>query len=224
MIASSASHLGKAKIFVVGLTGGIGSGKSTVARLFADLGAATIDADQISRELTTAKGRAMPMIRDTLGENFISPDGSLNRVVMRERAFADDTVKTTLEAILHPLIREEIGQQLTHAATNGAPYVVLEIPLLFEAMSYRDTLSRTLCVDCPMSAQIARVRQRSKLSDAEINAIIAAQIPRAIRLQLVDDVLENVASQDDLIAPVTILHEHYLSLAARPESNMGQKF
>jgi dephospho-CoA kinase len=224
VIASNASHHGKAKIFVVGLTGGIGSGKSTVAKLFAKHGAATIDADRISRELTTAKGRAMPTIRDTFGENFISPDGSLNRVVMRERAFADDTVKTTLEAILHPLIREEIAQQVTRAATSGAPYVVLEIPLLFEAMSYRNTLSRTICVDCPVSAQIVRVRQRSKLSDAEINAIIAAQIPRAIRLQLADDVIENVTSQDDLIAPAASLHEHYLSLAARPESNKGQKF
>jgi dephospho-CoA kinase len=224
VIASNASHHGKAKIFVVGLTGGIGSGKSTVAKLFAKHGAATIDADQISRELTTAKGHAMPMIRDTFGENFISPDGSLNRVVMRERAFADGTVKANLEAILHPLIREEIAQQMTHATTNGAPYVVLEIPLLFEAMSYRNTLSRTLCVDCPVSAQMERVRQRSKLTDAEVSAIIAAQIPRAIRLQLADDVIENVANQDDLIVPVASLHEHYLSLAARPESNKGQKF
>lgn len=221
---SNASHHDKAKIFVVGLTGGIGSGKSTVARLFADQGAATIDADQISRELTSATGRAMPMIRDTFGENFISPDGSLNRVVMREHAFADGTVKTTLEAILHPLIREEIAQRMTHAATNDAPYVVLEIPLLFEAMSYRNALSRTLCVDCPVSAQIARVRQRSKLSEAEVNAIIATQIPRAIRLQLACDLIENVTSQNDLIAPIAVLHQHYLFLAARPESNKGQKF
>lgn len=224
MIASDTSHRDKVNFFVVGLTGGIGSGKSTMARLFADRGAATIDADQISRELTTAKGRAMPMIRDAFGESFVLPDGALNRVVMRERAFADGVSKATLEAILHPFIREEIAHQVTRATVNGAPYVVLEIPLLFEAMSYRNTLSRALCVDCPVSAQIVRVRQRSKLSDAEISAIIAAQIPRAIRLQLADDVIENVSSQNELIAPVTILHKHYLSLAARPESSKGQKF
>lgn len=212
----------KADIFVVGVTGGIGSGKSTVARLFADQGAATIDADQISRELTAAQGRAMPMIRGTFGENFISPDGSLNRVMMRERVFADDTAKTTLEAILHPLIREEITRQLARAAANGAPYVVMEIPLLFETMSYRNTLSRTLCVDCPVSAQIARVRQRSKLSYAEVNAIIAAQIPRAIRLQLADDVIENVTSHDELIAPVAVLHQHYRLLAACSILNQGK--
>ncbi len=224
MNASDALGHDKAKIFVVGLTGGIGSGKSTVARLFADQGVATIDADQISRELTTTKGRAMPMIRDTFGENFTSPDGSLNRATMRERAFADDTVKTTLEAILHPLIREEIAHQISGAAVRGMPYVVLEIPLLFEAMNYRHTLSRTLSVDCPVSLQMARVRQRSKLSDAEVNAIIAAQIPRAIRLQLACDVIENVAGQDDLIAPVTILHKLYLSLAARLKQTGRKNF
>ena len=223
MIARDALHHSEIKIFVVGLTGGIGSGKSTVARLFADQGATTIDADQISRELTMANGRAMPMIRDAFGESFVSPDGALDRAVMRERAFADENAKATLEAILHPLIREEIAQQVNRAATNGAPYVVLEIPLLFEAMSYRNTLSRTLCVDCPVSAQIIRVRQRSKLSDAEIRAIIAAQIPRAIRLQLADEVIENVANQDDLIAPVAVFHQHYQSLAACSESNQGQK-
>jgi dephospho-CoA kinase len=214
----------KAKIFVVGLTGGIGSGKSTVAKLFADLGATAIDADQIARELTSVKGRAMPMIRAAFGDAFILPDGALDRTAMRERAFADATVKANLEAILHPLIREEIAQQLTRAATSGAPYVVLEIQLLFEAMSYRDTLSRTLTVDCPVSMQIARVRQRSKLSDAEVSGIIAMQIPRVIRLQLADDVVENVLGSKDLTAPVAVLHARYLSLAMRPPQTGAKNF
>jgi dephospho-CoA kinase len=211
--ASITSSDYKAKIFVVGLTGGIGSGKSTIAKLFADLGAATIDADQISRELTSAMGRAMPMVCETFGESFVSPDGSLNRVVMRERAFADVAVKASLEAILHPLIRDEIAHQVTAAAANGEPYVVLEIPLLFEVMSYRNRLSRTLSVDCPVSTQIARVRQRSKLSEADVNAIIASQVPRAIRLQLADDVIENVNGEADLLASVALLDVRYRSLA-----------
>ncbi len=222
--ASPRAHHDKAKIFVVGLTGGIGSGKSTVARLFAQQGAVTIDADQIARELTSVKGRAMPMIRAAFGDAFILPGGALDRAAMREHAFADAAAKANLEAILHPLIREEITRQVSDAAADGAPYVVLEIPLLFEAMSYRNVHARTLSVDCPVSMQMARVRQRSKLSDAEVSIIITAQIPRAIRLQLADDVIENVGNQDDLIVPVTMLHKHYLSLAARSDQTERKNF
>jgi dephospho-CoA kinase len=201
------------KSFVIGLTGGIGSGKSTVAKLFAQQGAATIDADQIARDLTIAGGQAMPIIGAAFGGQFISPDGALNRAAMRASAFADPTLKARLEGILHPLIREEISQKVAVAALGGAPYIVLEIPLLFDAMSYRQALSRTLSVDCPVSTQIARVKLRSKLSEADVNAIIASQVPRAIRLQLADDVIENVAGEADLLASVASLNARYLSLA-----------
>jgi dephospho-CoA kinase len=207
------SPLDGTKSLVVGLTGGIGSGKSTVAKLFAQQGAATIDADQIARDLTIAGGQAMPMIGAAFGGQFISPDGALDRAAMRVSAFADPTLKARLEDILHPLIREEISQKVTIAAASVAPYIVLEIPLLFDAMSYRQALSRTLSVDCPVSMQIARVKLRSKLSEADVNAIIASQVPRAIRLQLADDVIENIHGEADLLASVALLNARYLSLA-----------
>jgi dephospho-CoA kinase len=217
VVVADASHDSEVNGLVVGLTGGMGSGKSTVSRLFADHGAAAVDADQISRQLTAADGAAMPDILRAFGKRFVLADGGLNRVAMREAAFSDQRVKITLEAILHPLIRGEIANQLTRAMNTGAPYVVLEIPLLFEAMSYRNALSRTLCVDCAVRLQIERVRLRSKLSDAEVRAIIASQIPRALRLQLADDVIENVLTPTDLIPAVASFHALYLSLAAHPD-------
>ena len=213
MTESNPSHIENAKIFVVGLTGGIGSGKSTVAKALAHQRAATIDADHVARDLTCVGGSAMPMIEAAFGGQFISPDGALDRAAMRASAFSDPALKATLEGILHPLIRGEIARKVIDAANGGAPYIVLEIPLLFEGMTYRQALSRTLCVDCPVSVQMARVKLRSKLSEAEINAIIASQIPRAIRLQLADDVIENVDSEVDLITKATSLHARYLSLA-----------
>jgi dephospho-CoA kinase len=207
------SYLNGRKSMVVGLTGGIGSGKSTVAKLFAQQGAVTIDADQIARDLTIAEGQAMPMIRAAFGGQFTSPDGALDRAAMRVSAFADSALKARLEGILHPLIREEIAQKVNVAGASGAPYIVLEIPLLFDAMSYRQALSRTLSVDCPVSMQTARVKLRSKLSEADVNAIIASQVPRAIRLQLTDDVIENVGSEANLLASVALLNERYVALA-----------
>ena len=201
------------KCFVVGLTGGIGSGKSTVAKALADRGASIIDADQIARGLTFKGGSAMPKIAAAFDGQFVSPDGALDRAAMRAIAFSDPALKAKLEAILHPLIREEITRKVIEAGNGGASYIVLEIPLLFEGMTYRQSLSRTVCVDCPVSVQVARVKQRSKLSDLEINAIIGSQLPRAIRLQLADDVIENVGSEADLILNVASLHTHYLSLA-----------
>ncbi len=198
---------------MVGLTGGIGSGKSTVAQIFSALGVATIDADAIARALTAPGGGAMASIRTAFGDDVIGSDGALDRAEMRARAFADNGLKAKLEAILHPLIRTQTQHQIAMAAANGAPYIVLEIPLLFEAMTYRNTLARTLTIDCPIHAQVERVRQRSKLPDAEINAIIAAQIPRAIRLQLTDDLIENVGNRDDLTASVAALHSRYKLMA-----------
>jgi len=207
------SDIDGTKSLVIGLTGGIGSGKSTIAKLFALHGAAMIDADQIARDLTVAGGQALPMIKAGFGGQFISPDGALDRTLMRAHAFANPTLKARLEGILHPLIREEIFKKVTAEVTRGVPYIVLEIPLLFDAMSYRLALSRTLVVDCPVSMQIARVTLRSTLSVADVNAIIASQVPRAIRLQLTDDVIENGGSEADLLASVARLNARYLSLA-----------
>jgi dephospho-CoA kinase len=201
--------------FVVGLTGGIGSGKSTVANLFAALGAAMIDTDVIAHQLTTgSNARAIPAIQRAFGASVIAPDGSLDRAAMRERAFADAQSKALLESILHPMIRQEVASQLQAVNTRAAPYVLLAVPLLFESLSYRDQLSETLLVDCPVALQIARVQQRSSLPVPQIERIIAAQVPRAIRLQLADRVVFNVETVALLQSPVAGLHAHYLRCAA----------
>lgn len=224
MTDRDSSHIKSPKKFVVGLTGGIGSGKSTVAEALADHGATIIDADQIARNLTRAGGSAMPQILAALGGQFVSHDGALDRAAMRASAFSNPALKATLEGILHPLIRDEIARKVIDAENGSAPYIILEIPLLFEAMTYRQALSRTLCVDCPMSVQVARVRQRSNLSEVEINAIMRSQIPRAVRLQLADDVIENVGSDVDLILNVASLHLRYLSLVRNFHELSGEIF
>ncbi len=202
------------KIFMVGLTGGIGSGKSTVAQSFSRLGAATIDADAIARSLTMADGLAMPMIAREFGGEVVGLDGALNRSAMRVLAFADIDVKRRLEAILHPMIHQQSQHRVVLAAAVGAPYVILEVPLLFEGMSYRSVVSRTLVADCPVALQIDRVRRRSQLTGLEVTEIVAAQIPRPLRLQLADDVIENTKDLEDLTLPVALLHAKYLALAA----------
>jgi dephospho-CoA kinase len=201
--------------FVVGLTGGIGGGKSTVADLFAALGAAIVDTDDIAHQLTTgSNARAIPAIQHAFGAGVIAPDGSLDRAAMRDRAFADTQSKALLESILHPMIRQEVASQLQSANARTAPYVLLVVPLLFESLSYRDQVRETLLIDCPVTLQIARVQQRSSLAVPQIERIIAAQIPRAIRLQLADRVVFNVETVDSLRSPVAGLHAHYLRRAA----------
>lgn len=214
MAESSVTNNVPIKFFIVGLTGGIGSGKSTVAQSFARLGTATIDADDIARSLTIADGRAMPMIEHEFGSLVIGSDGGLDRSAMRLRVFADGEVKRRLEAILHPMIRQQSQHRIALAAAEGAPYVVLEVPLLFEGMSYRNVLARALVIDCPVALQIDRASARSRLSASEVAGIIAAQIPRPLRLQLADDVIENTMDVDDLTKPVALLHAKYLALAA----------
>jgi dephospho-CoA kinase len=212
------------KIFIVGLTGGIGSGKSTVAQDFERLGAATIDADDIARSLTIADGHAMPIIEREFGREVIGSDGALDRSAMRVLAFADSEVKRRLEEILHPMIRQQFQQRVVLAATEGAPYVILELPLLFEGMSYRNVLSRILVIDCPIALQIDRVRERSQLSGVEVAEIVAAQIPRPVRLQLADDVIENTKDLDDLTKAVALLHAKYLALAVSARLVGGIKY
>jgi dephospho-CoA kinase len=202
-------------MFVVGLTGGIGSGKSTVANLLAARGAALVDTDVIAHELTTGgSARAIPAIRKALGEEMIADDGSLDRAAMRHRVFAEPAARQILESILHPMIREAVAAQLQSAATRAAPYTLLAVPLLFESTSYRQQLDETLVVDCPVALQILRVQQRSSLPVAEISRIIAAQIPRVFRLQLADRVLFNADTIEALERPIETLHHHYVHRAA----------
>jgi len=200
-------------VIIVGLTGGIGSGKSTVADCFAALGMPVIDADVIARELTAPGGAALDAIRAAFGETVMQADGTLDRAALRRRVFADSAARHQLEAILHPRIRQVVQQKL---ATLTAPYALIVIPLLVEAGGYRDVLNRVLVVDCPEEVQIARVMARSGLAYEEIKAILAAQARRAERLAVADDVIVNTSTLEALQAEVAALHQRYLALASTP--------
>lgn len=194
--------------FCVGLTGGIGSGKSKVAGMFAELGAGVVDTDAISHELTGVAGRAMPAIASRFGAGYLKPDGSLDRALMRELVFDDPQAKRQLEEILHPLIGTEARARIGDARE---PYVILVVPLLLETGAYGDVLSRVLVVDAAESQQIERTMARSRLSADEVKAIMAAQLPRAERLKRADDVIANDGDIDTLKARVQSLHERYLA-------------
>lgn len=197
--------------FVIGLTGGIGSGKTTVADLFAELGAAVVDTDVIARELTSAHGAAMPEIARVFGNTVLQPDGSLDRAAMRRLCFSDPPVRKRLEAILHPMIRSESVARCQRA--DYAPYVLLVVPLLIESGAYRGRVNRILVVDCDEAQQVARVVARSGLSEEEVRGIMTTQATRAERLAAADDVVTNAGSRDELQAQVLTLHKRYFELA-----------
>lgn len=197
-------------MFVIGLTGGIGSGKSTVADRFAALGVPVIDTDVIARRLTERGGEALDEIRAAFGASVMQPGGSLDRPALRRRVFADAEARRRLEAILHPRIRREVGHAL---GALSAPYAVVVIPLLVETGGYRDVLDRVLVIDCPETLQVERVMARSGLAREEVEAILTVQATRAERLAVADDVLVNTATPDALDAAVDALHARYLALA-----------
>ncbi len=204
-IKSSQNHL------LIGLTGGIGSGKSTVATLFEQHGTRIIDTDEISRSLTSAGGKAIPRILGVFGADFIDSAGALNRSKMREFVFANSTAKAKLEAILHPLILEQAKQATSTPST--APYTFVVIPLLFESQSYRDWLHWTLVVDCAEKIQLARTMQRNGVDKALVESIMAQQISRSQRLALADDIIRNDGDLPSLSAQVDLLHVRYLNKA-----------
>ena len=197
--------------YAVGLTGGIGSGKSTVADRFATHGVTIVDADVAAHRLTEPGGVAIEPIRAAFGDRFIGADGSLDRAVMRAHVFGDATERRRLEAILHPMIRAASDREREEATS---PYVVLVIPLLFEAANRAASVQRTLVVTCDDAIRIARVMKRSALSEAEVRSIIATQMPTADRIARADDVIDNSGAADLLDAPVAILHRRYLDAAA----------
>ena len=198
--------------FVVGLTGGIGSGKSTVADLFVELGAALVDTDAIAHELTGPNGGAMPALIDAFGPAVADARGALDRAAMRRRVFADVAVKARLEGVLHPQIRA-LADARCHAANT--PYVILAVPLLIESGSYRERCRRIVVVDCPETLQVARVMARSGLTAAEVEAIMATQATRTERLRAADDVVTNDHDLMNLQPQVSRLHRKYLALAAK---------
>lgn len=199
--------------WVVGLTGGIGSGKSTVANLFADLGVPLVDTDLIAHQLTAPQGAAIPALITAFGDGIITADGALDRAAMRQLAFTDPGARQQLEAILHPLIRSVSQQQCQAAMDRGAPYVLLVVPLLVESGTYRERCRRVLVVDCPEPTQLARVMARNGLAAEQVQAILAAQATRAQRLAIADDVILNDGDPAALPAQVASLHHQYLALA-----------
>jgi len=205
--------------FVVGLTGGIGSGKTTVADEFAALGAAIVDTDLIAHQLTGANGDAMPQIRSEFGDAVVAADHSLDRAVVRHLVFSDPTAKKRLEGVLHPLIRQR-SAALCRGETD-APYVLLVVPLLIESAAFRAQVDRILLVDCEEALQEKRVMVRSGLSRAQVQAIMATQATRAERLAVADDVIDNNGDQSSLLRKVLALHRRYLALAS--PRTMGDK-
>jgi dephospho-CoA kinase len=199
---------------VVGLTGGIGSGKSAAADCFAAQGAAIVDTDAIAHQLTSVGGGAIEPIRAAFGAEMLTSDGALDRGAMRRRAFADPAVRARLEALLHPLIRAESESRLRRPANADFPYAVLVVPLLVETGGYRERVDRICVVDCPDEIRIARVMARSGLVRADVLAIMAAQASRATRLAAADDVIDNAGSLAELAVQVAVLHELYLKKAA----------
>lgn len=195
---------------IVGLTGGIGSGKSTVAAMFAQHGAGIIDTDAIAHLLTQAGGEAMAAIRAAFGKGYITRNGALDRPKMRSLIFSDADAKKKLEQILHPLIFEHANVQLRQL--QDKPYVIAVVPLLPESQNFRQFVQRVLVVDCDEDTQVARVIARSSMSEGEVRAVIARQTPRAERLKLGDDVIRNEGGLDGLAQQVSAFHEQYMKM------------
>jgi len=196
--------------FVIGLTGGIGSGKSAAADEFSRLGATVVDTDAIAHELTRPGGGAIDGIRRVFGDAAIAADGAMDRKHIRDIVFADPAARTRLEGVLHPMIREESRHRVESAQ---GPYVVLVVPLLIESGTYRSRVHRVAVVDCSEELQVARVRARSGLSAQEVLRIMATQVPRQQRLAAADDVLDNSGTLAALHQQAQALHIRYLELA-----------
>ncbi|MGX4641669.1 dephospho-CoA kinase [Massilia sp. SYSU DXS3249] len=201
-----------APAFSVGLTGGIGCGKTTVADMFGALGASLVDTDAIAHALTAPHGAAMPALLAEFGAGFATPDGALDRAKMRALVFADPGARARLEAILHPRIREATAAA---AAIATGPYVIFVVPLLIESGTWADRVARVLAIDCSEKTQVARVMARNGLDEAQVRAIMAAQVSRAQRLAAADDVIVNDDGLEALAPQVERLHAFYLAEAAR---------
>ena len=198
-------------MFAVGRTGGIGSGKSTVADLFAARGVPLVDTDVIAHRITAPGGIAMPSIAKEFGPSFVAQDGSLDRARMRALVFSDDTARSRLEAITHPLIRAETERERSEAR---GPYLMVVVPLLVESGSWKTKVDRVLVVDCAVETQIARVMRRNAFTRDQVLAIIARQATREARLAAADDVIVNDAvSVETLSMDVDALHRQYVALA-----------
>ena len=194
---------------VVGLTGGIGSGKSTAAGLFAARGATVVDTDEISRALTAPGGAALEGLRALFDSRYFRADGAVDRDAMRDLVFEDPHARARLESVLHPAIREATSRALAQAR---GPYAMLVVPLLFETRGYSERVSRTLLVDCAEHLQVERAMRRSALGEPAVRAIMAAQWPRWRRLQMADDVIWNGGDEAGLDSQCELLHGFYCTI------------
>jgi dephospho-CoA kinase len=202
-------------MLVIGLTGGIGCGKSSVAKVFAALGATVIDTDEIAHRLTAKGTPALAAIIEQFGSGYQLPDGNLDRARLRKRVFSDHAAKEKLETLLHPLIKRQVISEMTEAQ---GPYLVLVIPLFFETGAYHDLVDRVLVVDCDENQQISRTMSRSKLSAEEVRTIMVHQAPSAERIKQADDILSNWGNHADLEEHAKELHQQYLTLALQRQS------
>jgi dephospho-CoA kinase len=200
----------KGHIPLIGLTGGIGSGKSTVSDLLAKLGAGIVDTDFIAHQITAPNGAAISLIEKQFGLDFIAADGALNRDKMRSLVFASPEARKSLELITHPLIRQETTRQAIQLNKGGASYLVFVVPLLVESGSWKNLIDWLAVVDCPKETQIKRVLQRSNLSEEEVERILAAQASRDERLKHANVVIENQGSLQELEVEVQNLHQKIL--------------
>ena len=203
----------------LGLTGGIGSGKSTVCQMLADLGAGVIDADAISRQSTASGGAAIEPIRSQFGPSAIDPQGAMDRAQMRQLCFTDPAARQTLEAIIHPIVRAEAWAQAQQWEQRGKALIVWDIPLLVESGHWRDAMQRVLVIDCPEDVQVQRVVARTgtgapPMNEAQVRSIIAAQVSRSQRLACADFVIHNAGlSLDALRQQVQQIHMWWLGQA-----------
>lgn len=202
-------------MLVVGLTGGIGCGKTTVAKKFLALGIPVIDTDEISHALTAQGGAAIPLLQQAFGAGIFKTDGALNRPALRALMLSDAKAKAQLEDILHPMIHNEVKQRLSQ---TRAAYALVVIPLLIETGAYAAMLDRVLVVDCSEATQMERVLSRGGWGHEEIRAIMARQVDRKTRLEHADDVIDNEGNEAKLAEQVVVLHQQYLSLVGQARS------
>lgn len=196
-------------VWTLGLTGGIGSGKSTAANFFRDAGVPVVDADALSRALTAAGGKAIPAIAEAFGEDFIDASGAMDRAKMRALVFDHPQARKALEAILSPMIERDCGLAIADAKTSaqrrGLPFIVFDCPLLLESYGARERADRILVIDLDEAEQIRRTIARSQLTEARVRSIIAAQMPRRERLLAADDIVFNGGTPDELCAALRAL-------------------
>lgn len=199
-------------MLIVGMTGGIGSGKSEALKIFQSLGVEVIDLDEISKEITTNNNKAIEEIKSAFGRNLFDKNNQLNRKKLKEIIFTDQNHKLKLENILHPKILEEVKKKLT--LYYSEPYVVIDIPLLFETKEYINIISRSLVIDCELSTQVERVNKRDGVASPLLQSIINNQINRDVRLKKADDIVLNEGSKKKLFEVIQTLHKKYLNLVA----------